>query len=75
MDDGVLPPVGIFEVVSDGVPETPTALLWLSDTQLRLSITGGAPTTVVINLLSHDANLRNSDGILAAAPQSIQAIP
>lgn len=75
MDDGVLPPVGTFEVVKDGTPETPSSLNWVSNTVLEMFVTAGDVTTLVVNQLSAHANLRDSNGILSVAPQSLQVKP
>lgn len=70
MDDSVLPAVGSFEVVLDGVPETPTVAAWTTNTKLALTIAGSGSTSAYVNLLTVDMNLRNAGLIVATAPQS-----
>lgn len=70
MDTDAIPAVGSFEVLFDGVPQTPTLCTWPTPDHLQLAITPGFPVTVSVNLLSVDLNLRSSVGTVAIAPQS-----
>jgi len=75
MDTGVLPALVSFEVTLDGTPQTPLTRSWFSGTTLDLGIAGVAGVSVVVNLLTVDPLLRNAAGIVATAPQTVQAFP
>jgi len=71
MDTGVVPADASLEVVVDGTPQTPTVGAWQDSDTLRLNIVGSALSTLVVNLLVQDSNLRSSVGSLAHAPQTV----
>ncbi|MBW7992804.1 MAG: hypothetical protein FVQ84_22680 [Planctomycetes bacterium] len=71
MDTGVLPSLASFEIILDGVPETPSLLLWVDGDTLRLTISGPATVSLVVRLLTQDSNLRSAAGTFARAPQSV----
>jgi hypothetical protein len=75
MNTGALPTLIRYEVVVDGVPETPISRSWLDPQTLQLGITGTASTSVQVTLLSVDLNTRSADNVLATAPQTEQAYP
>jgi hypothetical protein len=75
MDTGVLPALASFEVVIDGIPQTPLTRAWFSSTVLDLGITGSASTSAVIKLLTVDSLLRSDTGVVATAPQEVVAFP
>lgn len=74
MDTGVVPAPGSFEVLLDGVPQTPTGASWIDSTKLKLDITASAAATAFVKLLTVDTNLRNADEVIAVAPQIQQVL-
>ena len=75
MDDTVTPAMGSFSMLVDGVPRALVGVLWDPTMGLRIAHVGlDAITDVVITLDLTDPNLRDTDGGIAQAPQSIRGI-
>lgn len=70
MDVGSVPAVGSFEVVIDGIPETPTVIVWQDAVTLRFSFAGVPAVSGVLNQLVIDTALRGADMSLVKLPQS-----
>lgn len=75
MDTGVLPANASFEIINDGVPETPTATAWQSSTVLRVNFTGNVTVSAVFRYIVVDTNLRDTNGLIAVPIQECQAFP
>lgn len=70
MDTSVVPALGNFEIVVDGVPETPTGRAWQNPTTLQFTFVSVPAISGVWNQLQIDTNLRGSDMSLVKLPQS-----
>ncbi len=75
MDQTVSPVTGVFEVVRDGVPETPLLFTWFDAFNFDLVTTGTMGALIVVNLLNFDVNFRSLTGVIVTAPQSVIAFP
>ncbi len=75
MDQTVTPALTSFEVVVDGVPETPTSFIWFTATVFDLGFATAATTDLVVNLLTTDSDLRSLEGSFMRAPQSVIGFP
>jgi len=76
MDIGVTPAAASFRIVVDGTPIVPTGVAWNNPTSIEL--TWGAPDPAVsgvVQLITWDANLRSSTGVIMTAPQEIVFFP
>lgn len=75
MDQTVLPDLTQFEVVLDGVPETPTSVVWTDADTLTVGFATTGATTGILNLLTAGSNLRGVNGATVKPPQSCQFLP
>lgn len=72
MDETVTPAMGNLSAIVDGTPKVLTSISWGTDNELRCGFAAPAPVTDLSILLdTTDANLRDTDGIVAVAPQSV----
>lgn len=75
MDETVTPALASFSVIVDGVPNTMLAVAWGPDSDLLLSHSLPPATVDVIYTLDvTDPNLRDIDGGIAQAPQSVRSV-
>lgn len=70
MDQAVVPAAASFEIVLDGVPETPAGLAWTDATHLQFGFSGPPAVSGVWNQLSPDLNLRGTNGSYVKLPQT-----
>jgi len=72
MDTTVLPSLCSFAFTIDSSPRTATAVLWYSSTELFVTHSGAEMVTDgLLEFLALDPNLRDRDGRLVWAPQSV----
>lgn len=72
MDETVTPVMGSFTVLVDGVSRVITSILWGANNELQINYTGPGPIlNLRVTLDVTDANLRNRDGVVAVAPQTV----
>lgn len=72
MDETVTPGLVNFTAIVDGASRPVVAVAWGVLNELRVSFSGlPAVTDLRINLDVTDPNLRNTDGVVAVAPQSV----
>lgn len=75
MDQTVTPALTSLEIVLDGVPETPGGFVWTGPTVFQIIASAPAVSTLVVNLLTLDSNLRSLAGSFMRAPQSVIGFP
>ncbi len=76
MDTGVTPAAASFRIVVDGTPIIPTGVAWNTPSSIDLSWgTPNATVSGVVQLITWDANLRSSTGVIMTAPQEIVFFP